>query len=260
MDFSGIFDPVARLVAGLIELFYKAAGAAGVPSYGLAIILFTIVIKCAMYPLTVKQVRSMKAMGSLQPRIKKIQEQYKNDPMLMQEKLKELYAELGVSPLDGCLPMLIQMPVLMAVYYALQSLTYEGNPSFLWVANLSEPDPTYILPVLSAATTYIVSAQTAAEGNKSLKYMTVIMPLFIGYISLQFAAGLIVYWVTMNVVQIVQQWWMNRQDISQKGEKPAEAEKEEAAAGGKAAEETKDSQNRSRERRIKKFKRPKKNK
>ncbi len=88
--------------------------------------------------------------------------------------------------------------------------------------------------------------------------MTIIMPLFIGYISLQFAAGLIVYWVTMNVVQIVQQWWMNRQDISPKGEKPAE--KEEAAAGGKAVEETNDSKNRSRERRIKKFKRPKKNK
>lgn len=258
MDFSGIFDPIARLVAGIIELLYKTAGAVGAPSYGLAIILFTIVIKCAMYPLTVKQVKSMKAMGSLQPRIKKIQEQYKNDPMLMQEKLKELYAELGVSPLDGCLPMLIQMPVLMAVYYALQSLTYAGDPSFLWVANLSEPDPTYILPVLSAATTYIVSAQTAAEGNKSLKYMTIIMPLFIGYISLQFAAGLIVYWVTMNAVQIVQQWWMNRQDISPKGKKPAE--KEEAAAGGKADEEKNVSQNRSKERRIKKFKRPKQNK
>ena len=115
-----------------------------------------------------KQVKSMKAMGSLQPRIKKIQAQYKDDPMLMQAKLKELYAEIGVSPLDGCLPMIIQMPMLMAVYYALQSLTYEGNPSFLWIANLSEPDPTYILPVLSAATTYVVSAQTAAEGNKSL--------------------------------------------------------------------------------------------
>ncbi len=257
MDFSGIFDPIAHLVASLIELFYKMTGVAGAPSYGLAIILFTIVIKCAMYPLTVKQVKSMKAMGSLQPRIKKIQAQYKDDPMLMQAKLKELYAEIGVSPLDGCLPMLIQMPVLMAVYYALQSLTYEGNPSFLWIANLSEPDPTYVLPVLSAATTYVVSAQTAAEGNKSLKYMTFIMPLFIGYISLQFAAGLIVYWVTMNCVQIIQQWWMNRQDLTPKA---AKAAVKETAESEESSEETAEAQSKGKERKVKKFKRPKKNK
>ena len=153
--------------------------------------------------------------------------------------------------------MLIQMPVLMAVYYALQSLTYEGNPSFLWIANLSEPDPTYILPVLSAATTYIVSAQTAAEGNKSLKYMTFIMPLFIGYISLQFAAGLIVYWVTMNCVQIIQQWWMNRQDLTPKAAKPAAKE---TAEPEESSEETAEAQSKVKERKVKKFKRPKKNK
>ena len=211
MDFSGIFDPIAHLVASLIEMFYKMTGAAGAPSYGLAIILFTIVIKCAMYPLTVKQVKSMKAMGSLQPRIKKIQAQYKDDPMLMQAKLKELYAEIGVSPLDGCLPMLIQMPVLMAVYYALQSLTYEGNPSFLWIANLSEPDPTYILPVLSALTTFIASKQTMpAGGGAQNKMMMYFMPLFIGYISLTFPAGLVLYWVVMNIMQIGQQYMMDK--------------------------------------------------
>ena len=121
----------------------------------------------------------------------------------------------------GCLPLLAQMPVLMAMFYALQSLDYGGDPSFLWLANLSQPDPMYILPVLSALSTFVVQKQTTAKSGSAqtqmqMKIMSIVMPLFIGWISLNFAAGLVIYWIVNNVMQILQQWWMYRhEDIPQ---------------------------------------------
>lgn len=211
--FSSIFAPIEYLMNLVLTTLYSLTAMLGVPSYGLAIILLTILIKILVYPLTKKQLQSMKAMQRLQPQMKKLQEKHKDNPKLMQQKLMELYQKEGVNPMSGCLPMLIQMPILMGMYYTLFSFDYGGAPpSFAWLPSLSEPDPTYALPFLSAATTFLQQKMmSTADANQQMRIMMIIMPIFIGWISLQFPAGLVLYWVTMNVVQIVQQWWTNRQ-------------------------------------------------
>ena len=213
--FSGIFEPIEYLMTVVLSALYSLTELIGVPNYGLAIIILTILIKILVYPLTKKQLQSMKAMQRIQPQMKKLQEKYKDNPKLMQQKLMELYQKEGANPMSGCLPMLIQMPILMGMYYTLYSFDYGGaSTSFLWVPNLSEADPTYALPFLSAATTFLQQKMmsNAGEANQQMRVMMIIMPLFIGWISLQFPAGLVLYWVTMNIVQIIQQWWTNRED------------------------------------------------
>lgn len=202
---------------------YRLTAAAGIPSYGAAIVLMTVVIKMILYPLTVKQVKSMKAMQVLQPKMKRLQEQYKTNPQLLQQEMQKLYREAGVNPLAGCLPMLVQMPILMAIFYALKDATYEGgNPAFLWLPSLSEADPYYILPVLSAFSTYLTSRQTTDESNQQMKMMMYVMPLVIGWMSMNFASGLVIYWITMNLVQVAQQWFIFREE---KGPEPPKEDK-----------------------------------
>lgn len=205
---------------------YQLTVSAGIPSYGMAIILVTVVIKMILYPLTVKQVKSMKAMQELQPKMKRLQEQYKTNPQLLQQEMQKLYREAGVNPLAGCLPMLVQMPILMAIFYALKDATYEGgNPSFLWLPSLSEADPYYILPVLSALSTYLTSRQTTDGSNQQMKMMMYVMPIFIGWMSMNFAAGLVIYWITMNLVQVVQQWFIFREEKEDHGGSKTKKEK-----------------------------------
>ena len=215
MEFlSSLFHPVIAVIQFMLENLYAFTGLFGFENYGIAIILLTILIKVCLYPLTVKQVRSMKGMQELQPKMKKLQEKYKDNPQMMQQKIGELYKEAGVNPLAGCLPLLIQMPILMGMYYALFNLAYpsEAAAVFLWLPSMSDPDPLYILPVLSALTTFIQQKMTSTEMNAQMKIMMTVMPLFIGWISLNFPSGLVLYWVTMNLVQIAQQWWMYRSE------------------------------------------------
>ena len=210
-----LFDPLVQIFRLVFEGFYNLTAAVGFANYGIAIILMTILVKALMYPLTAKQVRSMKAMQELQPALKKLQKDYKNNPQLLQQKMAELYKESGVNPLAGCLPLLIQMPILMGVYYCLYGYSYSGDPTFLWLTSLSDTDPLYVLPILSALTTYIQQKQTMVnngQDNQQMKIMSYMMPLFIGWISLNFPSGLVVYWVTMNICQIVQQWYMFRSE------------------------------------------------
>ena len=225
-----LFDPLVQVFRLVFEGFYNLTAAVGFANYGIAIILMTILVKALMYPRTAKQVRSMKAMQDLQPALKKLQKDYKNNPQLLQQKMAELYKEAGVNPLAGCLPLLIQMPILMGVYYCLYGYSYSGDPTFLWLTSLSDTDPLYVLPILSALTTYIQQKQTMAnngQDNQQMKIMSYMMPLFIGWISLNFPSGLVVYWVTMNLCQIAQQWYMFR------GEKKLAVEVEDASASDK---------------------------
>ena len=212
--FSNLFAPIIHVLQFILGGFYAITSAAGLVSYGFPIILLTILIKVVTYPLTVKQIKSMKAMQEIQPKMKKIQEKYKNNPQMLQQKTGELFRESGVNPLAGCLPLLVQMPILMGMYYALFNFTFPSPEAaaFFWLPNMSEPDPFYILPVLSAATTYLQQKMTSTEMNAQMKIMMTVMPLFIGWISLKFPSGLVLYWVTMNVVQIIQQWWMYRSE------------------------------------------------
>lgn len=208
----GIFDMLVEFMRTLLTYCYEFTHTIGFPSYGVAIILLTLGIKIILAPLTVKQIKSMQGMQKVQPRIKAIQAKYKNNPQQMQQELAKVYQEVGVNPLAGCLPLLIQMPFLIAIFYALQGYPYDpAYESFLWLPNLGEPDPLYILPILSALSTYIMSKQTATDNAPQQKIMQIFMPLFIGYISLNFPSGLVIYWVVSNVFQLVQQWFIYKE-------------------------------------------------
>jgi YidC/Oxa1 family membrane protein insertase len=200
-----------------LTLCYKLTVMMGIPSYGIAIILLTAVIKMLLYPLTVKQVKSMKAAQDLQPQIKALQEKYKDNKEKLQAEIASLYKSSGVNPLAGCLPLLIQMPILIAIFFAIREYEYVGTTSFLWLpdlakgTSLSDPsDPYFIIPLLCALTTYIQQKQTTTDMSQQNRMMLMFMPVFIGYITITFPAGLGVYWVVSNLVQIIQQWWMYR--------------------------------------------------
>jgi len=205
-----LFDWAIGLLQDLLTFFYGITVSLGIANYGLAIILITLAIKLVLYPLTVKQVKGMKAMQDLQPKMKELQEKYKGNAEKLNKEMAILYKDSGVNPLSGCLPLLVQMPILMGIFFAIRDYQYAHTPSFFWMTDLSLPDPLYVLPILSAATTYIQQKQTTTDTNQQAKIMMNLMPLFIGYISLTFPAGLVLYWVMSNIFQIAQQWWMYR--------------------------------------------------
>lgn len=212
-----IFQVLVDFMRTLLTYCYNLTQAVGFPSYGIAIIILTIAIKAVLAPLTAKQVKSMKGMQKLQPKMKEIQKKYKNDPQRAQQEIAKMYKELGVNPLSGCLPLLVQMPFLIAIFYALQGYPYDpAYESFLWLPSLGEADHLYILPVLSALSTFVMSKQTAGDNSGvaagQQKLMQIFMPLFIGYISLNFPSGLVIYWVVSNVFQMIQQFFIYRND------------------------------------------------
>lgn len=197
----------------LLKWLFSVSSAIGLPYYGVAIILLTILIKMVIYPLTYKQMASMRKTIKLQPKIKEIQKKFKDDPQKANAAVMELYKEHNVNPAGGCLPLLIQLPIFWALYRTLYGFHIEDprQAHFLWF-NLAQKDPFYILPVLAAATTFLqtkVSSPTAST-DPTQKTMLYIMPIFFGYISATVPSGLALYWVTMNVVSILQQLYINR--------------------------------------------------
>jgi len=227
--FSNLLSPIESLLQFVLGGLYNVNSMFGLVSYGYAIILLTIIVKFLLYPLTVKQVKSMKAMQEIAPKMKKIQEKYKDNPQVMQQKVAAMYQEAGVNPLAGCLPLLVQMPILMGMYYSLYNLEYPSADAaqFLWLPSLSEADPYYILPILNVLTTFYQTRQTSDMSNPQMKMMMLIMPLFIGFISLTFPSGLVLYWVVMNICQILQQWWIYREGGPAEQAKAAVRSKEE---------------------------------
>ena len=205
--FSTLVGWLADMMAWAVQFFYNLTASLGFPSYGIAIIILTIVIKVLLLPFALKQIKSMKGMQEIQPKVAALQKKYKNDRAKLSIEMQKLYREHNISPLAGCLPLLIQMPFLISIFWARQGFQYDSaHASFLWLSSLASKDPTYVLPILSAVSTWALSAQTApknAEGPQ--KMMTYFMPLFIGYISINFPSGLVIYWVVSNLFQLVQQ-------------------------------------------------------
>lgn len=217
----GIFQSIVNGMTWLLNNLYYLTGSIGIPSYALAIILLTIVIKAALYPLTQKQMKSMLGMQQIQPKIKEIQEKWKNkDPKKMQEEIMKLYKEHNINPAAGCLPLLIQMPILIALYRSLFTFPYENpaHATFFWLHNLTDKDPLFILPVLAGVTTYLQSKMTTMSNDPTQKMMLYTMPVFIGWISATVPAGLALYWVVFNIASIVQQYFINKQNLPLRGE------------------------------------------
>ena len=213
-----MFDTFVTLpMQQALTFFYTLTQKAGFPSYGIAIIMLTAAIKLLLYPLTVKQVKSMKAVQEIQPKVKALQEKYKDNKEKLQSEIADLYKANKVNPLSGCLPLIVQMPLLMGIFFAIKEYQYQGPTKFLWIeslqqgTSLSDPsDPFFIIPLLCAVTTYVQQKQTTTELTQQNKMMLIFMPVFIGYITITFPAGLGIYWVVSNLVQILQQWFMNR--------------------------------------------------
>lgn len=210
-----MFDILSNFVQQLLAFFYSLTNMIGLPNYGLAIILMTIVVKLILWPLTQKQIQSMKDMMKIQPMMDEIRTKYKDDKERMNYELANLYKKMHINPLSGCLPLLIQFPIMIGIFYGIRDFQYVGPANFLWMETISNPDPWYILPVLSALTTFITSKQSmpapgAGKSPLNGKMMTYFMPLFIGYISISFPAGLVLYWVVMNLMQIAQQAAMEK--------------------------------------------------
>ena len=192
----------------MLRFFYDFSG-----SYGLAIILLTVAIRLVLAPLTFSQSKSMEAMKRLQPEMQALQAKYKDKPEEYNAKIMELYKENKVNPLGGCLPMLVQLPFLWALFAVLRE--FDFGTGFLWLTSLSTPDPLYILPILSALTTYAQMLMTSADASQ--KSMMFIMPAFIGYISINFPAGLVIYWVVSNLFSMGQQYVIAQRMNPQEG-------------------------------------------
>src|SRR5690554_6241 len=175
-------------------------------NYGLAIILTTIIVRLLLFPLTISQNKSMVAMRRIQPELNEIQKKYANNKEEQQKKTMELYQKHKINPLGGCLPMLVQLPILWAFFAVLREIPADGA-TFLGLWVLSEADPYYVFPVVAALTTFLQSKMTATDPSQ--KSMLIVMPIMILFFSLSLPSGLVLYWITSNVFSIVQQAWIN---------------------------------------------------
>ncbi|WP_423244321.1 YidC/Oxa1 family membrane protein insertase [Desulfallas thermosapovorans] len=209
-----MFQALVDAITSLTHWLYGLTESAGVPSYGLAIILLTVLIKLVLFPLNQKQMVSMKRMQEIQPKIKELQEKYKNkDPQKMQQKMMELYREHNVNPMAGCLPILVQMPILIALYRSLLHIDFKNieHAGFFWINSLSDKDPLFILPVLAGVTTYMQSKLTVSTVDQTQRMMLYMMPVFLAWISTTVPSGLVLYWVVFNILGFAQQFFVNRQ-------------------------------------------------
>ena len=215
----GFLQPVADLFIRAIDALYQVTAAVGFPSYALAIIMISILIKLILYPLMQKQMKSTMNMQEVQPKIQYLQKKYKNNPEKMNEEVMKLYKEYDINPMAGCLPLLIQMPILIGLFMALRQYSFDPieHASFLWVSNLGEADPMHILPVLVAVTMFLqqkISMATSAGNEQTeqmMKTMLYMMPAMMLFVCWTMPAGLCLYWGFFSLLSIVQQYFMNKQ-------------------------------------------------
>jgi YidC/Oxa1 family membrane protein insertase len=202
-------------ILALLNWTYKHVG-----NYGVAIILLTVVSKVLFYPLTVKSMRSMKAMQALQPQVNALRSKYQKDPQALQRETLALYRKHHVNPMGGCLPMIAQVPIFYALYLALSvSVELQGSPFLcfghliwfdLWICDLAAHDPIYVLPVLMGITMFVQQKMTPTMGDPRQARMMLFMPVIFTFMFLNLPSGLVLYWTVSNILQILQQKLMDR--------------------------------------------------
>jgi YidC/Oxa1 family membrane protein insertase len=203
----GIFTVIAAPLFWLLKWLHGL-----VHNWGWAIILLTILIKGAFYPLNHASARSMAKMKVIAPKLKALQERYANDKQQLQIKMMEMYKTEKINPLGGCLPIVVQIPVFIALYWVLLSaVELRHAPWIGWIHDLSAPDPFFVLPVIYAITAYlqVKLSPTPISDPVQAKVMQ-IMPIAFSVMFLFFPSGLVLYWLVNNILQITQQWHMNR--------------------------------------------------
>lgn len=202
--------------------------------YGLAILVMVIIVRTIILPLTLKQVKSSKAMQAIQPELAKIKEQYKDNPQLQQQETMKLFSENKVNPMAGCLPLIIQMPVFIALYNSIIYNSAIREHPFLWL-QLGEPDKFFILPALAALSTFVqtkmMSNMNPAGMQGPMQFMMFIYPVLIFIMAYNFPSALPLYWVFSNVYTIVQNYFLYKKPA---GETAAAAVVSAPGTGGKS--------------------------
>jgi YidC/Oxa1 family membrane protein insertase len=190
----------------LLSLFYEWVG-----NWGVAIILLTVIIKLIFYPLSEASYRSMARMRVMAPKMQRLKEQYGDDRQRMQQAMMELYKTEKINPLGGCLPIVVQIPVFIALYWVLlASVELRHAPFMLWIHDLSRPDPWYVLPVLMGATMIFQTRLNPEPPDPVQAKVMKIMPIAFSIFFFFFPAGLVLYWLVNNILSIAQQWHINR--------------------------------------------------
>jgi YidC/Oxa1 family membrane protein insertase len=205
-DFFGrVFSPLTGLVGDALEFFYSL----GAP-WWLSIVILTVIVRTLLFPLTIKQVKSMRAMQDLRPEMERIRAKYKDNKQKQQEEIMKLYQESGVNPFGSCFPLLVQLPIFITMFYVIKDFGYT-HPDFisggiLWFQDLSVQDPYYVLPILSAVTMLAASEITSKHIDPQQRWLMRILPVVFTVFLLTFPAGLFVYWITSNLVTLGQNY------------------------------------------------------
>ena len=209
---------IQALVDFVVHVLNAIYGVVG--NYGIALIIVTFLMRIIVFPLTLKQEKSMKKMRDLQPELEKIKEKYKDNPQELQRRTAEIYKENGVNPLGGCLPLLIQMPIFVALYYAFIGDAIPADAKFLWFT-LKQPDRLFmlgkfafnLLPILNVGVTFIqqkimTSATSGQETNQQMQSMLYMMPLMMLFIFYNMPSGVTLYYLVSGALSLVQQYFI----------------------------------------------------
>jgi len=208
----GWFGFIAQFLLIILNWLYKM-----IPNYGVAIILLTIILKIVLFPLTWTSMVSMAKMQKVQPKLKALREKYKKmktDPEQRKKynmELMNIYKEEGINPASGCLPLLLQLPILWGFFNLLsRAVEIRHKPFVFWIKDLSAKDPYYVIPILMGITQFIIQKMTPSGGDPSQKKIMLLMPIFLTIFFMNFPSGLVLYWLVQNIIQIGQQHLMNK--------------------------------------------------
>ena len=202
----GLFSVIAKPLFWVLKLFHSWLG-----NWGLAIILLTVVIKLIFFPLSAASYRSMAKMKLVTPRLMKLREQYADDKAKLNQAMMDLYRTEKINPLGGCLPILVQIPVFIALYWVLfESVELRNAPFYLWIKDLSAPDPWYVLPTLMMVSMIVQTKMNPTPPDPVQAKVMMIMPFVFGVMFYFFASGLVLYWFVNNILSILQQWQITR--------------------------------------------------
>jgi YidC/Oxa1 family membrane protein insertase len=212
----GWFGAISLLLLRVLTFSHRFTG-----NYGIDIILLTVLVKIAFWPLTRKSFESMRAMQKVQPEMQRLREKYKDDPKQLNTEMMELYRRHKVNPIGGCLPMLLQIPVFIGLYNALMyTIELRHAPFFLWIHDLSAPERLVIfgygIPVMTlllGATMFLQQKMSPPAGDPAQQRVMMFMPIVFTFMFIGFPAGLTIYWLTNNVLTIAQQWFMLRSTL-----------------------------------------------
>jgi YidC/Oxa1 family membrane protein insertase len=203
--------------------------------YGLVLIFFGILVRLLLWPLNQKAMRANLQLQAVQPLMKEIQDKYKNDPQRLQQEMFKLYKEHSVNPLGGCWPMLLPMPVLFALFFVFQNTIELRGASFLWLPDLSRPDPLYVIPLIMGLSMFGLSkvGQMGMPPNPQTKMMLYVMPVMMTFLFLNFASGLNLYYAISNISSIPQQWMLARERMKRAARQIVEVKTNPSSAGGR---------------------------